>query len=67
MQPTLSRTPRERLMRFLELERRDRLHGRHRAVDELHRRPKVAGHGARLRHYLRIERRLTAEPGGVRP
>ena len=60
MRATSNRTPRERLMRFLALERRDRLHGRHRAVDELHRRPKVPVGGARLRHYLRIERGLTA-------
>ena len=60
MRATSSPTPRERLARFLDMERRDRVHGRHRAVDELHRRPKATGRGARLRHYLRIERGQTA-------
>ena len=49
-----------RLKRFVDLERRDRLLGRHRAVDDLHRRPPdepgAAERGGRLRQFLRIER-----------
>jgi hypothetical protein len=44
-----------RLARFLDLERRDRVMGRHRAVADLHRRTN-AGSAARLRQYLRIAR-----------
>lgn len=46
---------RARLMRFLALERRDRHHGHHRAVDQLHRR-RGRPAGARLLQYQRIER-----------
>ncbi len=53
-----------RLTRFLDLERRHRLMGRHRAVVDLHRRgdgePGAAERGARLRQFLRIERSHTA-------
>jgi hypothetical protein len=49
------RPNRARLTRFLAIERRDRLRGRHRAVDELHRRTGRST-GGRLMHYLRIER-----------
>ena len=51
----IAKSTRARLARFLELERRDRVHGRHRAVDELHRRPNAPA-AARLRQFLRIER-----------
>lgn len=44
-----------RLARFLDLERRQGLMGRHRAVADLHRRTGPNA-GARLRQYLRIER-----------
>lgn len=44
-----------RLARFLDLERRQRLTGRHRAVSDLHRRTGPNA-GTRLRQYLRIER-----------
>lgn len=44
-----------RLARFLDLERRDRVMGRHRAVADLHRRTN-AGSATRLRQYLRIAR-----------
>ena len=49
-----------RLTRFLDIEKRDRLMGRHRAVDVLHRRskdePAIHERGNRLRQFLRIER-----------
>lgn len=54
------RSSRSRLARFLDQERRRRIHGLHRAVAELHRRTGRPAPGGRLRHYLRIERGGTA-------
>ena len=50
------RPTRARLARFLEHERRHRVHGRHPAVDTLHRRTGRPSASTRLVQYLRIER-----------
>ena len=51
-----TRAPGARLARFLDHERRNRVLGRHRAVDDLHRRSKGDRVGDRLRQFLRIDR-----------
>lgn len=56
LRPNPSHAPRARLVRFLDHERRHRLHGPHRAVHDLRRRTRGGENGARLRQFLRIER-----------
>ena len=58
--PAPSPAPGARLMRFLDHERRHRLHGSHRAVHDLRRRTERGENGARLRQFLRIERGRSA-------
>lgn len=54
------KSTRARVVRFLDQERRQRVHGLHRAVEALHRRAGRPAGGGRLRHYLRIERGRSA-------